>query len=187
METGPLGRPWLSDRGKAASPCTSPTHLMFHSNGFFLPKETVALPTLWFPSQLLLTLQGPAQMPLPLSNLSGTLWVRGQCTPLCVTVMSLNCGRSFVSLSPWWTGGSLPVSCIVVAQPRAWHVHGGVWEHFAEWILTQRKKQTSAEHLLWTGPMSANTGTAKSTVSAPAGHLPVSAQKPFSKLHIYIH
>lgn len=51
-------------------------------------------------------LQGPAQMSLSLSSFPCTLWVRGQCTSVFLTLASLNCGWSFMSLSPWWTGGS---------------------------------------------------------------------------------
>lgn len=139
-ETGSLGLPRLFDRGKAASPCTSPTHPMFHSNGFFLPKETVALPTLWFPSKLLLTLQCPTQMPLPLSSLPCTLWVRGQCTSLCVTVMSLSCGWSIVSLSPWWTGGD----CIVWPSPEP----GMYLEGFGNTLLNGYSPKGRNKHLL---------------------------------------
>lgn len=42
-------------------------------------------------------------------------------------------------------------------------------------MLTRRKKQTFAEHLLWARPMLANLGAAEPTVSALEGYVLVPA------------
>lgn len=136
METGSLGLPRLFDRGKAASPCTSPTHLMFQGNSCspysVVPQQTPTHPT--GPSSNALATEQPSLHSL--GQRSVHLSLCDSNVPELWLVL-----RVSVSLVDW----RLPPSLLHrVAQPRAWHLPGGVWEHSAEWILTKRKKQTSA-------------------------------------------